>query len=134
VIDCGDPVRVVMALPAVSVTENVPAAVSVEVTAPPPALAVDVTFTVHTVALVCTMDEIAEIPAVSTKSVPVNAVAVVDNVAQSRPSLPVTVKLMDSDVEVAPERAKVTVVGAVRSMVMDSDVESGPALPAASVW
>ena len=78
-------------MPAVSETENVPDAVSVEVTAPPPATAVDVAFTVHTVLLVCTTDAMVEIPAVRTKSVPVSAVAVVDSVAQSSPSLPVTV-------------------------------------------
>lgn len=91
VIDCGEPVSVVFALPAVSVTEKVPDAVIVDVTAPPPAVAVEVAFTVQTVLLVCTIDVIADNPAVSTKSVPLNAVAVVDSVAQSRPSLPVTV-------------------------------------------
>jgi len=91
VTDCGEPVRVVFALPAVSATEKVPDAVSVDVTAPPPAVAVEVAFTVQTVLLVCTIDVIADNPAVSTKSVPPIAVAVVDSVAQSRPSLPVTV-------------------------------------------
>ena len=91
VIDCGEPVNVVFALPAVSVTEKLAAAVNVDTTAPPPAVAVDVAFTVHTVLLVCAIDAIADNPAVSTKSVPVVAVAVVDSVAQSRPSLPVTV-------------------------------------------
>lgn len=91
VIDCGEPASTVLALPAVSATEKVPDAVSVDVTAPPPAVAVEVAFTVQTVLLVCTIDEIADNPAVSTKSVPLIAVAVVDSVAQSRPSLPVTV-------------------------------------------
>ena len=91
VIDCGEPVKVVFALPAVSATEKVPDAVSVDVTAPPPAVAVEVAFTVQTVLLVCTIDVIADNPAVNTKSVPLIVVAVVDSVAQSRPSLPVTV-------------------------------------------
>ena len=133
VIDCGEPVRVVLALPAVSVTENVPDPVRVDVTAPPPAVAVEVALMVQTVLLVCTIDEMAEMPAVRTKSVPVEVVAVVDNVAQSIPSLPVIVKLIDSEVEVALDRASVTVVGAVRSIVIDSDEESSPTFPAASV-
>lgn len=133
VIDCGEPVRVVLALPAVSVTENVPDPVRVDVTAPPPAVAVEVALMVQTVLLVCTIDEMAEMPAVRTKSVPVEVVAVVDNVAQSSPSLPVIVKLIDSEVEVALDRASVTVVGAVRSIVIDSDEESSPTFPAASV-
>jgi hypothetical protein len=49
VIDCGEPVRVVFALPAWSETENDAAAVSVDVTAPPPAVAVEVAVTVQTV-------------------------------------------------------------------------------------
>jgi len=57
------------------------------------------------------IDEIAEIP-VSVKSVP----AVVDNVVQSRSSVPVTVKVMVESVDVAADRARVTVVGAVVSM------------------
>jgi hypothetical protein len=49
VIDCGEPVRVVFALPAWSETENDAAAVRVDVTAPPPAVAVEVAVTVQTV-------------------------------------------------------------------------------------
>ena len=49
VVDCGEPVSVVWALPAVSVIENDPAAVSVDTTATPSAKAVDVAVTVHTV-------------------------------------------------------------------------------------
>lgn len=49
VIDCGEPDRVVFALPAWSETENDAAAVSVDVTAPPPAVAVEVAVTVQTV-------------------------------------------------------------------------------------
>jgi len=41
--------------------------------------------------------------------------AVVDNVVQSRPSVPVTVKVMVESVDVAADRARVT-VGAVVSM------------------
>jgi hypothetical protein len=91
VTDCGEAVNVVCALPAVSDTENDAAAANDDTTAPPPATAVDVAFTVHTVLLVCTIDVIADNPAANTKSVPAIAVAVVDSVAQSSPSLPVTV-------------------------------------------
>jgi hypothetical protein len=91
VTDCGEAVNVVCALPAVSDTENDAAAANDDTTAPPPAIAVDVAFTVHTVLLVCTIDVIADNPAANTKSVPAIAVAVVDSVAQSSPSLPVTV-------------------------------------------
>ena len=48
-VDLGEPVKVVCALPAVSVIENEPAAVNVEVTAPPPAVAEDVAVIVQTV-------------------------------------------------------------------------------------
>ena len=48
-VDCGDPVKDVCALPAVSVIENEPAAVNVEVTAPAPAVAEDVAVIVQTV-------------------------------------------------------------------------------------
>ena len=48
-IDCGEPERIVFALPTWSETENDAAAVSVEVTAPPPAVAVEVAVTVQTV-------------------------------------------------------------------------------------
>lgn len=49
-VDCGEPVRTVCALPAVSVIENVPAAVRVDVTAAPPFVAVEVAVIVQTVA------------------------------------------------------------------------------------
>ncbi len=49
VVDFGEAVKVVRALPAVSVIENVPAAVSVDTTATPSAKADDVAVTVHTV-------------------------------------------------------------------------------------
>jgi hypothetical protein len=49
-VDCGEPVMAVCALPAVSVIENVVAAVSVDVTAPPPFVAVEVAVIVQTVA------------------------------------------------------------------------------------
>ena len=85
-IDLGEPVNVVTAFPAGSATENEAAAVSVEVTVSP-APAVAVAFTVHTVVEVCVMLVIAEIPAVSAKSVP----AEVDRLVQSSWWLPVTV-------------------------------------------
>ena len=49
-VDCGEPAMAVCALPAVSVIENVVAAVSVDVTAPPPFVAVEVAVIVQTVA------------------------------------------------------------------------------------
>jgi hypothetical protein len=49
-VDCGEPVRVVCALPAVSVIENVLAAVRVDVIAPPPFVAVEVAVIVQIVA------------------------------------------------------------------------------------
>jgi hypothetical protein len=122
VIDCGEPASDVVVFPAVSVIENEPAAVSVDTTAPPPAVAVEATFSVQTFEVVWTIDEIAEIPAVNTKS----ELAVVESVAQLMASLPVTVKLIDADDAVAVDAARVTVVGAVRSMVTERDAESGP--------
>ena len=95
----------------VSVIENEPAAVKLELTVPPPAVAVDVAVIVHVVALVCTMPVIAEI-FVKVKSVP----EVVDKVEQVMFSLPVTVNVIVADVEVAAERNRVT-VGAVVSAV-----------------
>ncbi|MCX6530951.1 MAG: hypothetical protein NTY54_01320 [Actinobacteria bacterium] len=49
VVDCGDEVSEVCALPAVSVIEKDAAAVNVETVAPPPAVADEVAVTVHTV-------------------------------------------------------------------------------------
>lgn len=51
-VDCGEPINVVCALPGVpvSVIEKVPAAVNVEVFGPPPEVAVDVALMVHTLA------------------------------------------------------------------------------------
>ena len=49
VVDFGEAVKVVWALPAVSVIENDAAALSVDTTATPSAKAVDVAVTVHTV-------------------------------------------------------------------------------------
>jgi hypothetical protein len=48
-VDCGEPVSAVCALPAVSVIENVPAAVRVDVTATPSFPAVEVAVIVQTV-------------------------------------------------------------------------------------
>jgi uncharacterized membrane protein len=92
----------------VSATENELAAVKLEfirVFATP----VEVAVIVQVVVFVCTMPVIAEM-FVNVKSVPF----VVDKVAQFIASLPVTVKVIVAEPEVAAERAKVT-VGAVRS-------------------
>jgi hypothetical protein len=122
VIDCGEPVRVVWVLPATSAMLNEAAAVSVDVTEPPPAVAVEVAFTMQTVDDVCTIDETAEIPTVSVKSVP----AVVESVVQSMASFPVTVKLIAAELAVAAVDERVTVAGDVRSIVIEIDVESEP--------
>ena len=133
VTDLGDPVNVVWALPAVSVIENDPAAVNVDTVAPPPAVADDVAFTVHTVDDVCTIESIDEI-FVNVKSAP----AVVDNVEHVIASLPVTVKLIDTDDDVALTTANVT-VGAVESEASVTVTDLGDpvnvvwALPAVSV-
>ena len=115
VTDFGDPVSVVWTLPAVSVIENDAAAVNVDTVAPPPAVADDVTFTVHTVDEVCTIESIDEM-FVNEKSVP----DVVDNVEHVTSSFPVTVKLIDTDDDVAADAANVT-VGAVVSIVTVPD-------------
>ena len=99
-------------MPAVSVIENDAAAVKVEVTAPPPAVAVDVAVIVHTVDEVCAMLVIPEMP-VKVKSVP----DTVDKVEQVMSSLPVTVKVIVAEDEVAADLAKVT-VGAVVSITI----------------
>lgn len=50
VVDCGEPINVVCALPAVSAIEKDPAAVNSETFAPPPDVAVDVALMVQTLA------------------------------------------------------------------------------------
>jgi hypothetical protein len=85
---------------------------------------------VHTVLFVCTTDEIAD-TFVRSKSAP----SVADNVAQSRSSSPVTVKLIDAKDDVADTAARVT-VGLVMSrtmVVVDVAADAGPVLPARSV-
>ena len=112
VVDCGDEVSEVCALPAVSVIEKDAAAVNVETVAPPPAVADDVAVTVHTVVEVCTIPVKAEI-FVKLKSVP----DTVDKLEQTTVSLPVTVNVIVPEVEVAADAANVT-VGAVVSMTI----------------
>jgi len=99
-------------LPAVSVIPNVPAAVKLELTVPPPAVAVDVAVMVQTVVEVCTMPVIAEM-FVKVKSVP----DTVDNVEHVIASLPVTVNVIVPEVEVDADAANVT-VGAVVSAIV----------------
>ena len=99
-------------MPAVSVIENDSAAVSVDTTAMPSAKAVDVAVTVHTV------DDVWTIPVsdemfVKVKSVP----EAVDNVEHVIASLPVTVKVIVPDVEVAADAANVTVGPVVSDLV-----------------
>lgn len=101
----------VCGFPARSATENEPAAASEATTAPPPAVAVDVTLRVHTVLDVCTIKEIAEMPERS-KSTP----EVVSSVVQSMSSSPVRVKEIDDVDEVVAGTPTVS-VGAVESIV-----------------
>ena len=101
--------------------ENDAAATSAEVTDPPPAVAVDVAVTVHTFETVWMIVEIAEIP-VRSKSVP----AVADSVEQVKSSLPVTVKVIVVDDDVAPDLASVT-VGATVSYAIESSAVPGVA-------
>ncbi len=96
-----------------SAIENVAAAVNVDVTVEP-AVPVEVAVIVQVVVFVCTT-AIAEI-FVNVKSVPL----VVDKVAQFIASLPVTVKVIDAEPDVAEVRAKVK-VGAVVSTVTETD-------------
>jgi hypothetical protein len=102
-------------LPAVSVIPNVPAAVKLELTVPPPAVAVEVAVMVQTVVEVCTMPVIAEM-FVKVKSAPVPEV---DKVEQVMFSLPVTVNVIVPDVEVDADAANVT-VGAVVSSTSEN--------------
>jgi len=88
----GDPVNVVCGFPAESATENDAAAVSVDCTVPPPAVAVEVAVNVQTVDEVWITVEIAEIP-VRSKSTP----APVSSVVQSMSSSPVTVKVIKAE-------------------------------------
>jgi hypothetical protein len=111
VINCGEPAREVLALPAISATENEPAAVNVETTAPPPAVAVELAFTVQTVAVVCTIEVMAEIP-VRSKSTP----GVISIVVQSMFSLPERVNEIDDVDDVVEETPRVS-SGAVESIV-----------------
>ena len=95
-----------------SVIENDPAALNADTTATPSAEADEVAVTVHTVVEVCTIPVKAEM-FVKVKSVP----EVVDNVEHVIASLPVTVKVIVPDVEVAADAANVT-VGAVVSVLV----------------
>ena len=105
-------------LPAVSVIPNVPAAVKLELTVPPPAVAVEVAVMVQTVAEVCTMPVIAEM-FVKVKSVP----ELVDKVEHVIFSLPVTVKVIVAEVEVEAERSRVTVGAVVSAAVVKLRIE-----------
>ena len=132
VVDLGEPVSVLWALPAVSVIEKPAAAVRVERTATPSASAVDVAVMVHTVDDVWTMPVIAEM-LVNAKSVP----DVVDKVEHVMASFPVTVKVMVPEVDVADDAAKVAVGAVVSAMVTVVDLGEPVsvlwALPAVSV-
>ena len=109
VTNCGEPVSTVCAFPTESVIENDPAAVSVETVAPPPATAVDVTFTVQIADDACTIESIVKI-FVKVKSVP----AIVDNVEHVTSSEPEIVKPIVAEIAVTDEAASVT-VGATAS-------------------
>jgi hypothetical protein len=107
---CGEPERVVCALPALSVIENVDAAAKLDSRGfVSPGSAVDCTEIVHTSSLVWVIELIREIR-VNLKSTP----STIDNVEQTIDSLPVTVKVKVATPELPVERPKVT-TGAVRS-------------------
>ena len=108
----GDPVNAVWLFPATSVTANVAALVSVDVTAAPPAIAVERAVMVQTVVDVWTMLDNSEM-FVRVKSSP----AVVDKLPQSSASFPVTVNRIALVVAVAATAAKVT-VGAIESGIV----------------
>ena len=108
-------------MPAVSVIEKVLARAKVDVTAPPPGVAVEVAVIVQVVVFDCAT-AIAEI-FVNVKSVP----SVVDKVAQFMASSPVTVKVIAWVLAVAEARAKVK-VGAVVSATV-AGVEALPVDP-----
>ena len=116
-------------MPAVSETENepAPAVAKLEVTAPPPSVAVDVAVIVQTVGDVCTIPVIEEM-LVKSKSVPFT----VERVEQAIASLPVSVKVIVPDALFAAEAARVT-VGAVVSIVTLTAVDAVEVLKAASV-
>lgn len=109
----------------ISVITNVAALVSVEVTAAPPATAVDRAVMVHTVADVCTILVISAI-FVNEKSTS----AVGDSVLQSIASFPVTVNRTALVVAVAATTARVT-VGAIESGTVTT-VDCGD--PTSAVW
>lgn len=118
----GEPVNVVWVFPAISDTPKLESTVSVDVTAPPPATAVDLAFIVQTVPLVCTTDSMDAI-LVNTKSTPF----VREIVEQSIGSLPVIRNDMSDVADVAATTESVT-VGAVSSMttVPDDETERFP--------
>ena len=97
-----------------SAIENVAAAVKVDVTVEP-AVPVEVAVIVQVVVFVCTT-AIAEI-FVNVKSVPF----VVDKVAQLICSLPVTVNVIDAELDVAAVLAKVKVGAVVSRAVTVTD-------------
>ena len=102
-------------MPVVSVIEKVLARAKVDVTAAPPGVAVEVAVIVQVVVFVCTT-AIAEI-FVNVKSVPL----VVDKVAQLICSLPVTVNVIEAELDVAAVLAKVKVGTVVSRTVTVTD-------------
>ena len=117
----------VCALPAVSVIENDPEAVSVAVTAAPPAVAVDSAVTVQMDDEAPTATEVIDDrPAVSTKSADVS-------VEQSSGSSPVTVNVTDAaDAVVGAVNVSVGAVASRVIVVVALTFVAGPVLPTAS--
>lgn len=118
----------VCALPAVSVTENDPEAVSVAVTGAPPAIAVDSAVTVQMDDEAPTATEVIDDrPAVRTKSAEVS-------VEQSSGSSPVTVNVTDAvDAVVGAVNVSVGAVASRVMVVVALTFVAGPVLPTASV-
>ena len=100
--DCDEPLNVVRVLLLANPMENEDATVRVDVTATPPATAWLVAPMVHSDGEVCVIDVISVIP-VKLKSTP----EADERVAQSMASAPVTLKVIDAELEVDDDEASV---------------------------
>ena len=100
--DCDEPLNVVRVLLLANPKENEDATARVDVTATPPATAWLVAPMVHSDGEVCVIDVISVIP-VKLKSTP----EADERVAQSMASVPVTLKVIDAELEVDDDEASV---------------------------
>ena len=110
--DCGESLNTVRVLSFANPIENDDAAARVDVTATPPATAWLVDAMVHIVGEVCVIEVISEIP-VKLKS----TLEIVDSVVQSMASVPVTVKVIEAEFEVADDEANVAASNAPSKVV-----------------